>query len=84
MHSADSFLVMVDDYAPQIVRAVTQRQERYWDGHSGAKSLVQALQDAECPDFADRIREHLCHLPVEDNPESMYVEGHGQHWAPKR
>jgi hypothetical protein len=64
VHSADSFLVMVDDYAPEFVRAVAQQQEDYWDQRPGSKPLPQALQDAGCPYFAQRVLEHLCNLPA--------------------
>jgi predicted nucleic acid-binding protein len=64
VHSPDSFLTLVDDSAPQHVRAVTARQERYWSGRPAAKPLVEALRDAGCPTFAQRVLEHLCHLPA--------------------
>ncbi|SDT37078.1 PIN domain-containing protein [Jiangella sp. DSM 45060] len=68
VHTPDSFLVLVDDSAPHDVRAVTRDQERYWDRKPGSKTLVQALQDAGCPDFAQRVLEHLCQLPADDTP----------------
>ena len=64
VHTPDGFLVLVDDSAPHRVRAVTRDQERYWDRRPRSKSLVQALQDAGCPDFAQRILVHLCELPA--------------------
>ncbi|WP_233506817.1 PIN domain-containing protein [Jiangella anatolica] len=66
VHTPDSFLVLVDDSAPHRVRAVTRDQERYWDRRPRSKSLVQALQDAGCPDFAQRVLGHLCQLPADD------------------
>jgi hypothetical protein len=64
VHSADSFLVLVDDSAPRHVRAVTRKQEEYWARKPRAKSLVDALRDAGCPAFAQRVLKHLCHLPA--------------------
>ena len=64
VHGADSFLVLVDDSAPRHVRAVTRTQEEYWARKPRAKSLVEALRDAECPVFAERVLEHLCNLPA--------------------
>lgn len=64
VHSADSFLTLVDDSAPKRVRAAARTQEEYWARKPRAKSLVEALRDAGCPVFAERVLEHLCHLPA--------------------
>lgn len=59
VHSPDSFLVLVDDSAPRHVRAVTRKQEKYWARRPEAKTLVEALQDEDCPAFAQRVFKHL-------------------------
>lgn len=64
VHSPDSFLILVDDSAPRHVRAVTAKQEGYWARKPRAKTLVEALQAAGCPVFAQRVLKHLCHLPA--------------------
>ncbi|MBB5788274.1 PIN domain-containing protein [Jiangella mangrovi] len=66
VHGPDSFLMLVDDSAPHRVRAVTKKQERYWDQRRRSKTLSQALRDAGCPGFAQRVLQHLCHLPADD------------------
>lgn len=63
VHSPDSFFVLVDDSAPRRVRAVTEEQDKYWSRRPGAKSLADALRDAGCPEFAERVLQHLCQLP---------------------
>lgn len=64
VHSPDSFLVLVDNSAPDHVRAVTAEQETYWSRRPRTKTLVDALREERCPEFAQRVLEHLCHLPA--------------------
>lgn len=65
VHSPDSFLTLVDDSSPRRVRAVTAQQEKYWSGKPNAKTLADALRDAGCPTFAQRVLKHLSQLPAE-------------------
>lgn len=63
IYTADEFLCLVDDGAPNHVRDVTRTQNKYWQkrraGGATVKALDGALVDAGCPDFASRIRGHL-------------------------
>ncbi|WNM24306.1 PIN domain-containing protein [Demequina capsici] len=55
----DQFFVLVDDSAPAAVRRVTSEQAAYFVKKDGEVDLPQALRDANCPEFAERIAEHL-------------------------
>lgn len=59
----DDFLMLVDDSAPALVRAVVRMQNEYWQGKrrrgSEVRPLERALNDAGCPRFAWRVRQHL-------------------------
>ncbi|WP_439694428.1 PIN domain-containing protein [Curtobacterium sp. SP.BCo] len=61
VHRCDDFFVLVDDSAPAAVRDVVRQQARYWaDRPAGSRrSLVTALLDADCPQFARRVELHL-------------------------
>lgn len=54
-HSADTFLCLVAENAPFAVQEVMTRQLAYWSQRAGSKTLVKALQDAQCHVFADRV-----------------------------
>ena len=56
--SPDDFFVLVDNVAPAIVRAVTDKQSRYWSVHRPEALLAQHLEAASCPEFAERVRRH--------------------------
>lgn len=55
----DDFLVLVDDSEELIVRQVTKKQLAYQLARDGESHLVERLQAAECPLFAERVRRHL-------------------------
>lgn len=63
VYTPDEFLVLVDDSAPHHVRSVTRLQIDYWQKRRAAgatvKQLDQALVDAGCPYFGDRILRHV-------------------------
>lgn len=59
VHTADSFLVLVDDSMPQAVRAVTKQQLEYWLSKKQDADLPLYLRKAGCPDFAARVRNHV-------------------------
>lgn len=63
VYTADEFLVLVDNSAPHHVRSVTRLQVEYWQRRRSAgatvKRLDQALVDAGCPGFAERVVLHL-------------------------
>lgn len=58
-HTADTFLVLVDDSSPHLVRTVTAEQHAYWLAKPQGKCLPKALDDAGAPQFADRVRHRL-------------------------
>lgn len=62
VHTPDSFLLLVDDSAPAVVRKVTSDQQRYWAQKSSYKPLSEALNDADCPEFAARVDAHVIGL----------------------
>lgn len=64
VHTPDSFFTLVDDSLPAVVRAATADQHGYWQNRPGAKTLDDALQDAQCPTFAARVSVHLEALRV--------------------
>lgn len=66
VHSPDSFFILVDDSSPGCGRAVTAQQRDYWKQRVG-KTLPDALRDAGCPSFAERVTHHLCQLAA--NPQ---------------
>lgn len=61
-HTADTFLVLVDDSSPRLVRQVTAEQYAYWSGKPESKSLPTALKDAGAKEFAYRVGRRLLEL----------------------
>jgi len=63
VYTPDEFLVLVDDSAPHHVRSVTRQQIAYWQARrsegSQVKSLDQALADAGCAEFGERVLRHV-------------------------
>jgi len=59
VYEPDDFFVLVDDSAPDTVRAVVSKQQHYWLTRQGRANLPQALITAGCNCFADRVRSHL-------------------------
>ena len=65
LYSPDEFFCLIYENAPDAVRAVALEQIRYWRRRAevsrGAKSkgLAEALADAGCHEFAQRVRESL-------------------------
>lgn len=55
----DEFLTLVDDSAPALVRRATQDMVGYWFGKRQSAELPQHLLKADCPGFAERVRQHL-------------------------
>lgn len=62
VYTADEFFVLVDDSAPQAVRAVTYDQVRYYYNKNGSADLRQQLIDANAPMFAGRVRQRIHEL----------------------
>lgn len=59
MYLPDDFFVLVDESAPDIVRAVVSKQQHYWLTRRSRANLPQSLIAAGCQHFADRVRRHL-------------------------
>lgn len=55
----DEFFVLVDDSAPNVVRAATHDQAAYWGRRDGTADLPGRLHNADCPQFAQRVLTHL-------------------------
>lgn len=63
VYTPDEFFVLVDDNAPQIVADVTRDQADYWMRHrTGRVDLADKLHNADCPNFAQRVRHHQTQL----------------------
>ena len=62
VHTADSFFTLIDDSAPDHVRAVALQQHAYWSGRREdwqPSDLATSLAAAGCPDFSERVQRHL-------------------------
>lgn len=76
IYQADDFLILVDDAAPQAVRAVTEKQLCHYHGKpsgGGEVDLPSRLKKAGAPLFAARVRDHLQHVDMSilTKPESI-------------
>lgn len=67
VHTPDEFFRLVDDSAPHHVRAVAQKQNEHWKARPHPKTLPDALRDAGCNEFAERVRMHLADIALEAN-----------------
>lgn len=61
--SPDAFFLLIDDQFPHVVRWAVQDQTTYWYGRDRDVHLSAALRKAQCPAFAERVRQHLQRLP---------------------
>lgn len=57
--TADQVFVLIDDSHPHLVREVTQDTWDYWRRRSPDADVPERLKLAGCPDFADRVRDHI-------------------------
>ncbi|ADX75274.1 hypothetical protein Asphe3_42090 (plasmid) [Pseudarthrobacter phenanthrenivorans Sphe3] len=67
IYEPDDFLILVDDAAPQAVRAVTESQLCYFHKKSSPDEgidLPLRLNKAGAPKFAARVRDHLQHVDM--------------------
>lgn len=55
----DDFFVLVDLSAPALVAEATRRMCAHWLARSGEADLPARLRAAGCPQFADRVRDHV-------------------------
>lgn len=60
----DCFFTLVDDSAPEAVRAVTANQLGYYLSKSPSVDLPEKLRKADCPTFAQRVGKHLQTIPL--------------------
>jgi len=72
--TCDEFFLLVDDSASWMVERVVADQNAYWSKKRSHKSLVQALKDAGCPEFAKRVEGHLRSLSGVGNRQSRRAE----------
>lgn len=63
VHSADDFLTLVADSAPQVVDAAITSQLAYWTGKGHSFSLPEKLRRADAPHFAEYVRYRLQTIP---------------------
>lgn len=70
VYTCDEFFMLIDDGSPISVQRVVSNQLAYYRRNGNSKSLVDALRDAGCPQFAQRIEDHLRTLsgPSEQQP----------------
>ena len=66
VYAPDDFFVLVDDSAPEHVRAAVLQEVAYWLSRGQEPHLPQNLRKAGCPVFAERVRTHL--LAIETLP----------------
>jgi hypothetical protein len=63
VYTSDDFFILVDDSSSQAVKRVVDIQRQYWkvqaDAGKAVKGLVEALADAGCPLFSERVAKHL-------------------------
>lgn len=59
VYAPDAFFVLVDNSSPTVVRSVAEQQLKYWCSRQLNVNLVQALESSGCPQFAERVRQHL-------------------------
>lgn len=55
----DSFFELVDDASAEAVIAVTREQLHYWYQQDGEVDLPLRLREADCPNFARRVSQHI-------------------------
>lgn len=58
----DKFLVLVDDADPANVTECIRQQITYWGHRTGDVDLPQMLRTAGCPEFANRVLQHVMQL----------------------
>lgn len=64
VHTADEFLTLVADSAPQVVDAVITIQLTYWTSKGHSFSLPEKLRRAQAPNFAEYVRARLQSIPL--------------------
>lgn len=64
VHTADEFLLLVVDSAPQVIDRVITAQVEYRISKGKAFSLPAQLKKANAPRFAEHVRERLHVLPL--------------------
>lgn len=61
LYTPDEFLVLMDNSAPDLVRAVAFKQVDYQVSRGREADLPLGLKRAGAPEFAERVRHHLQH-----------------------
>lgn len=57
--SPDEFFVLVDESSPTVVREVAWCQQGFYVARRGRADLRGALRAAGCPEFGERVAQHL-------------------------
>lgn len=55
IYSPDSFFVLIDDSAPDLVDLVAIEQRDYWQLRDDRHSILDALERSGCPRFSERV-----------------------------
>lgn len=63
IHTPDSFFTLVAKSSPISVHQVTEQQVTYWMRRHGKCDLPARLRAADCPDFAEQVRQHVLTIP---------------------
>lgn len=64
IYTADEMLCLINERRPDVVRTVIQRQLPYWAKRPKSKSLYEALEDAQAPKFAEKVKIQLRRLAI--------------------
>ena len=64
VYSADEFFLWIDQNSPPTVVEAIIKQLKYFRGKGEQFNLVTALQGAQAPGFAERVREYLKSSPA--------------------
>ncbi|AKK04293.1 PIN domain-containing protein [Corynebacterium epidermidicanis] len=64
VYTADEFLMLVGDSAPEAIDEVIKQQFFYFSNKKISFNLASRLQDAGCPEFAEYVRKRLQELPL--------------------
>lgn len=74
VHTADSFLLLVEENAPQLVDTVIMRQLTFYTQRGKSPQLAQRLRKVGCPGFATRVEAHIKSLALGRSPLDTLVK----------
>lgn len=67
--TSDHVFVLIDDGYPSVVRAVACAQWEYWRKKDPGSDLPAKLKASGCPDFAQRVSDHIHRLQLASEPD---------------